>query len=103
MPPEPAKPNTHENLLKECEAIEAELAALKVAYEQYFLGAERHPPLRVHEALKKRVVKVQTGFVRNTAMKFRVQSLQAKFLTYEKLWQRTLQEIEAGPYRRDLA
>ena len=80
MPPEPSSPSkTHDALLKECEAIEAELAALKVAYEQYFLGAERHPPLRVHEALKKRVVKVQTGFVRNTAMKFRVQGLQANF------------------------
>ncbi|MBF5045799.1 hypothetical protein FGE12_25550 [Aggregicoccus sp. 17bor-14] len=91
-----------ESLLHECEELEAELAALKAAYEQYFLGAERHPPLRTHEALKKRVNKLQTGFVRNTAMKFRVQSLQAKFLTYERLWARTMQEIESGTYKRDL-
>ena len=34
--------------------------------------------------------------------KFRVQTLHNKFLTYERLWMRTLQEIENGTYKRDL-
>jgi len=35
-------------------------------------------------------------------VKFRISSLHNKFLTYERLWQRTLQEIESGTYKRDL-
>jgi hypothetical protein len=39
---------------------------------------------------------------RATVVKFKVQSLAASVLTYERLWERTLREIEAGTYHRDL-
>ncbi|WP_375769927.1 hypothetical protein NR798_03290 [Archangium gephyra] len=88
---------------QECEAIEADLAALKVAYEFYFMGNERLPPTRAYEDLKKRLERLKASFVRNTAAKFRVQAIATKFGTYERLWQRTLQEIENGTYKRDVA
>jgi hypothetical protein len=124
MPPEPGKPtsaaksapnlkalgaddasqkkSTSEKALQESTELEEELAELRVAYEQYFLGNERLPPARAHEDFKKRVSRLRTSLVRNTAAKFRISSLYNKFLTYERLWQRTLQEIEAGTYKRDL-
>ncbi len=89
--------------LQECDAIESELAALKVAYEHYFMGIDRTPPTRVHEDLKKRVEKLKSSFVRNTGAKFRVQAIHSKFMSYERLWTRTLQEIENGTYKRDVA
>jgi hypothetical protein len=89
--------------LQECDAIEADLAALKVAYEHYFMGIDRTPPTRVHEDLKKRVEKLKSSFVRNTGAKFRVQAIHSKFMSYERLWTRTLQEIENGTYKRDVA
>jgi hypothetical protein len=91
-----------EEIAKELDAVEAELAALKVAYEQYFLGIERMPPTKQYAEMKKRVAKLKGAFVRQTAIKFRVQAVQSKFLSYERLWTRTLQEMEAGTYRRDL-
>lgn len=96
------KKSTSEMALQECAELEEELATLRVTYEQYFLGNERLPPVRAHEDFKKRLNKLKTGLVRNTAVKFRIASLHNKFLTYERLWQRTLQEIEAGTYKRDL-
>ncbi|WP_309889838.1 MXAN_5187 C-terminal domain-containing protein [Archangium sp.] len=87
---------------QECDAIEADLAALKVTYEQYFLGMERTPPTRTYEELKKRVERLKNSFVRNTGAKFRVQAVAAKFVSYERLWQRTLLEIENGTYKRDM-
>jgi hypothetical protein len=87
---------------QECDAIEADIAALKVTYEFYFLGHERTPPTRTYEDLKKRLERLKNSFVRNTAAKFRVQSIATKFGTYERLWQRTLQEIENGTYKRDV-
>jgi len=87
---------------KECGEIEEAIAALRMSYEQYFLGIERKPPTLEHNELKKRINKLRGGFIRQTALKFRIQSITAKFTTYERLWSRTLQEMENGTYRRDL-
>ncbi|WP_163863786.1 MXAN_5187 C-terminal domain-containing protein [Myxococcus eversor] len=98
----PSDSSSSEAVLQECEALEAELAILRNLYEQYFLGNERHPPTRAHDDFKKRVMRLKTGFIRSTAAKFRVGSIHGKYLTYDRLWARTLQEIEAGTYKRDL-
>ncbi|MBN8230622.1 hypothetical protein JYK02_24205 [Corallococcus macrosporus] len=95
--------SSSEAALHECEELEAAIAELRHSYEQYFMGMERQAPVRAHEDLKKRMLKLKGAFIRSTSVKFRVQSLHNKFLTYERLWTRTLQEIEAGTYRRDLA
>ncbi len=86
----------------ECDAIESELVSVRVLYEQYFLGVERNPPTQAHRMLKQRMNRLQNSFVRQTAVKFRVGSLHAKLITYERLWTRTLQEIENGTYHRDV-
>ena len=91
-----------DDILKECDAIEEELEELKGNYEQYFLGIERLPPAKAHQKLKTRIANIKSTFNRTTAVQFRVQSLLSKFLTYERLWQRTMQEIENGTYQRDL-
>lgn len=94
--------SSSENVLQECEALEADLAALRNLYEQYFMGNERHPPTNAHADLKKRFLKLKGTLIRSTAAKFRVSTLHNKYLTYERLWTRTLQEIENGTYKRDL-
>jgi hypothetical protein len=88
--------------LDECGEIEAELVALRVAYEQFFLGVERQPPREAHKALKQRMNRLQATFVRQTAAKFRVANLHTKLVTYERLWERTIMEMENGTYRRDV-
>jgi len=98
----PADPGSSEAVLQECEALEAEIAVLRNLYEQYFLGIERQAPTRTHDDLKKRMARLKSAFIRSTSAKFRVAGLHNKFLTYERLWARTLQEIEAGTYRRDV-
>ena len=97
-----SKKSTSEKAIEECGELEEELMALKVTYEQYFMGNERLPPSQAHENFRKRLNRLKTGLVRNTAVKFRISSLHNKFLTYERLWQRTVQEIESGTYKRDL-
>ncbi len=96
------KATDQDEIARECEALEEELASMRAAYEQYFLGIERQPPTLQYNALKKRVLRLKTAFIRQTALKFRVSSMHNKFSTYERLWQRTLMEIENGTYKRDL-
>src|SRR3954454_24848208 len=86
----------------ECVAVEADLVKLKVTYEQYFLGLERRPPTQMYEDFKKSVTRLKSQFTRATGLKFKINTLYQKFISYDRLWQRTLMEMEAGTYRRDL-
>jgi len=87
---------------QELDEVEAQLHALRGQYEQFFLGMEKRPPAKAHEQFKKRMAAMKTAPAKSAALSFRVQSLQASFATYERLWARTLQEMEDGTYRRDV-
>lgn len=91
-----------EQASKECAELESDIPELRASYEQYFLGLERLPPTKKHDAIKKRVKSLKGQFIRQTALKFRIQSIAQKLVTYERLWERTLKEIEAGTYSRDI-
>jgi hypothetical protein len=89
-------------LLKECEILDGELAALKARYEQYFLGIERKPPSIAHRALRQRVDTLKPSIARTAVVKVKIQNIHQKLQTYERLWARTCQEMENGTYRRDV-
>jgi hypothetical protein len=89
-------------LADECGSAEEDLEALKARYEQYFLGIERREPARERSEMKRRVEKLKEAFTKNTGLRFRLQTLHARFLSYERLWMRSAREKEAGTYRRDL-
>lgn len=89
-------------LMTECTALEKKLTHLRAQYDMYFLGEMRAPPSREHETFKKRMDDVRKQFVNQTAARFRLQSLEAKFHSYERLWARNLEEIERGVFRRDV-
>jgi hypothetical protein len=91
-----------EDAMQRCNELEAELAELRAAYDQYFMGNERLPPLKKHDGFKKQFMKLKSSSVRQTAAKFRIESIGQKMLTFERLWERTIQQIEAGTYKRDL-
>lgn len=89
-------------LLKECEILDGELAALKARYEQYFLGIERKPPSIAHRALRQKVDTLKPSIARTAVVKVKIQNIHQKLHTYERLWARTCQEMENGTYRRDV-
>ena len=97
-----ATAETWAEVAQEVEDVEVALHALRGQYEQYFMGIEKRPPVWAHDQFKKRLTALKTVPARNSALSFRIQSLQATALTYERLWSRTLQEIEDGTYKRDL-
>jgi FtsZ-binding cell division protein ZapB len=86
----------------EATALEEEIEELKVKYEMYFLGVEKREPNRQREDLKKRVLRLKEAFTRNAALRFRLQSIHARFLSYERMWMRSAREKEDGTYHRDV-
>jgi hypothetical protein len=91
-----------DELTESVQALEEELEALKARYEQYFLGIERREPMHTREELKRNVARVKGAFTRNAGLRFRIQALHARYLSYERLWLRGAREREEGTYRRDL-
>jgi hypothetical protein len=91
-----------EALTRDLEELDTALAELKAHYEQYFLGVDRQPPNKAAADVRQRLAKLRVGYVRSAVLKFRIQAVQQRFTTYDRLWQRTLSEMENGTYRRDL-
>jgi hypothetical protein len=102
QPPQDLSGKKTDELTDEAAKLEEEVEELRVKYEMYFLGTERKEPVRWREDVKKKVLRLKAAFTRNTGLRFRIQSLHARFLSYERLWLRSAREREEGTYRRDL-
>src|SRR5713101_901519 len=77
------------------------MTGLQVLYEKYFLGIDRRPPDVQRRQVSEKMRLLKTTQVKNTALKFRIQTLFAKLISFERMWDRTLREIEEGTYKRD--
>ncbi len=91
-----------EVLAQELGQLDEDLTKLQVSYEKYFLGLDRTPPDETRKKIAKRLRELRTSPVRNTGLKFRINTLFAKLISFERLWDRTLREIEDGTYKRDV-
>lgn len=80
--------------------IEKELKELEIAYEQYFLGMEKHSPERPRHKLTLRIRKMVTHFIPQTDLRFRLQSITSRFNSYCGYWDRIQRLIDEGKYQR---
>ncbi len=72
-------------------------------YETFFSGVERQPPNAPRRELNRLMLETQQMQIRNAALRFRFQSLSQRWILMTTYWNRTLREIEAGTYRKDVA
>lgn len=85
------------------DSLDALIERTKVMYEQYFLGILKFPPEQLHKDIDRKVRELTQQQIRNTALRYRFTTLSQKFGSYNTYWRRTLREIEAGRYVRDIA
>jgi len=95
-------PLPQEKLQEELDAMDVSIAELQVLYEKYFLGIDRRPPETERKRISDRMRTLKGTLVKNTALKFRLHTLFAKLISFERMWDRTLREMEEGTYRRDV-
>ncbi len=91
-----------EKYAEELNDLDESIQGLQVSYEKYFLGIDRKPPEQERRRVSAKARELRTSLVKNTALKFKVNSLFAKLLSFERMWDRTLREIEDGTYKRDV-
>jgi hypothetical protein len=96
------EPVTAEVIEAALEALESTLDRVKVLYEQYFLGIQKQPPQFMHTDVERKLRDLAQVQIRNTALRYRLATVQQKYGSYNTYWRRTLRQIEAGTYHRSL-
>ena len=83
--------------------LEKKIERVRSLYDQYFMGIEKMEPGVARKEVTRTLLLYAQQHIRNTGQRFRFHSLQQKWNIYITLWNRTMREIEAGTYKRDVA
>jgi hypothetical protein len=81
---------------------EVQLSRIKHLYEQWFQGIERIEPQIPRKQFIRTLNLLRKEKPRNTALRFRFQTLVQRYTTLQTYWRRIGRQIEEGTYRRDL-
>lgn len=81
---------------------EIQLSRVKHLYEQWFQGIERIEPQIPRKRFDRTLHALRKEQPRNTALRFRFQTLIQRYTTLQTYWRRIGRQIEEGTYRRDL-
>lgn len=82
--------------------LENRLDRLRSLYEQYFMGIEKIEPTVPRKDVDRRFWILRRTPIRNTARRFRLQTLTQRYNTFQQHWTRICREIENGTYVRHL-
>lgn len=82
--------------------LESGIEQLRVAYDKYFTGVDRIAPQKLHDKIQRLLRRCEATRPRQTGLRFRLNSLRARFVTYRHYWTRVTKQIENGTYRRHL-
>lgn len=82
--------------------LENMIESLRKRYELFFIGMEKKPPSSEREQVDRKVRELLGAFITNTGQRYRLQSVVGKYNSYQRYWERILQQIEDGTYEREL-
>lgn len=89
-----------EDLEEELQQLDQQMKQLKLDYEQYFLGSRPREPRQLRDQVDKQVQRRIGTAIRNTALRFRFNSMNSRFQALKRQWDHTLRQIESGTYER---
>jgi hypothetical protein len=85
---------------EELEILSRKLMTLKLAYDQYFLGSRPREPAMLAAEVNKLVVVYSNQAIKNTAMRFKFNSIVSRYQAFKRQWTDTLRKIDDGSYAR---
>lgn len=80
--------------------LDIRLERVRSLYEQYFIGIEKIEPAVARKDLDRRFWALRKVRTRNTALRFRFQTLLQRYNTLQQYWVRICRRIENGTYAR---
>ena len=82
--------------------LEIALDRLQALYNQYFMGIEKLEPMVQRKDVERKINQLRKQQIRNTAVRFRLQTQIQKYNTQSNYWKRICRQIEEGTYKRDV-
>ena len=88
---------------KALDDLEKQAEGIRRDFDQYFLGLSKRPPTTAQAQLAGVFRKLKEEELRewNTQDKFRFNQIHARFVSLERVWARTMKQIEDGTWKRD--
>ncbi|MBI4949989.1 MAG: hypothetical protein HY955_07580 [Deltaproteobacteria bacterium] len=84
----------------EIELLDSKIARLKVEYEQYFMRVLKREPAKLRDEVDRLVLFYSNKNLTNTSLRFKYNTIVAKYNSYKQYWTRTLRAIEEGDFYR---
>jgi hypothetical protein len=88
------------SLEEDLQFLELKLKALKRDYEQYFTGNRPREPAYDRSEVQKMLAQYGSTPIKNTALRFKYNTINARFQAFKRQWDTTLRQIDQGTYRR---
>lgn len=88
-----------EQLLSE---LEVDVERLRALYDQYFMGIEKLEPTEQRKLVERHFKVLRREHIRNTALRFKLNTISQRYNTFNQYWARVLREMENGTFRRDV-
>lgn len=88
------------SLRQDIDALNTDIAQLRIEYEQYFMRVLKREPINLRADIERRILRLSNNSTTNTAHRFRFNSVVAKYNSYKQYWRRILRAIEEGTYAR---
>jgi hypothetical protein len=82
--------------------LEQRVERLRALYDQYFMGIEKIEPTVLRKDVDRRLWVLRREQIRNTSLRFKLNTVMQRYNTYQQYWMRICREIENGTYKRDL-
>lgn len=87
-------------LEEELHQLEVKVKQLKLDYEQYFSGSRPREPVQARSEVQKAIIRYQSDPIRNTALRFKFNTINSRFQAFKRQWDNVNRQIEAGTYKR---
>jgi hypothetical protein len=94
---------SREGIEARLEQMAQKLERMRGLYESFFMGIERSPPDVLRREVNRQIIEMQQVPINNASLRFRYHALTQRWILLITYWNRTLREIEAGIFSRDLA
>lgn len=86
--------------MEDIDLLDSKIARLKVEYEQYFMRVLKREPVKLRNEIEKKILFYSNQNFTNTSLKFKYNSVVAKYNSYKQYWSRVLREIDEGTFNR---
>jgi hypothetical protein len=85
---------------EELRDLDRKVKQLKLDYERYFLGTRPREPLLQRQEVDKLIVVHASTPIKNTALRFKFNSICSRYQALKRQWTEILRKIEQGTYER---